>query len=99
MTKIIKFGATWCKNCYYLDIYLNELNIDNVEYIDYDNEEYNNIIETYMITKLPTLVIMTNDDNIEKFEGFSDIRKTDLYNLLNKHNLINQKIISNCDDF
>ena len=98
MTKLIKFGATWCKNCLHLDNYLHELNIDNIEYIDFDDEEMNDIIETHMITKLPTLMIINNDTK-EKFEGFSDVRKTELYNLLNKHNLINQKIISNCDDF
>lgn len=70
MKKIIKFGAVWCAGCTSLD----SLAIDGLKFaesIDVDsNPEY---LKKYDIKKLPTVIILENDIEVERIIGKTDI--------------------------
>jgi len=88
---IIKFSAEWCLNCKLLTKYLNIKNIIT-EDIDYDDDISK--VELYNIKKLPTLIILNNDIEIDRFEGYSEKRNNELYNFLEKNNIIKKLEIS-----
>ena len=88
---IIKFSAEWCSNCKLLTKYLNIKNIIT-EDIDYDDDISK--VELYNIKKLPTLIILNNDIEIDRFEGYSEKRNNELYNFLEKNNIIKKLEIS-----
>jgi thioredoxin 1 len=75
---ILKFTAGWCDTCKKYDNYINNLRIKIIN-IDYDLNE--DLVETYEVTKLPTVIIYKNNILYDKIEGF--ITKTDFIKKLN----------------
>ena len=73
---LLKFYASWCKNCNTIqdsvNNYCNKYNYDCIN-IDIDNNE--SISEYYTIEKLPTIIIINEENNNEKLYGASTINE------------------------
>ena len=86
---IVDFFASWCKPCKQLSKYIDDniVNI-NVFKIDVDNTDFNNYIDSFEVTNLPTIIIFKKGLFYKKIEGF-DI------NLINEslNKCLNAKIL------
>ena len=68
--KILDFGADWCKGCLVMEPILEEvckeLDVHLVK-IDVDSDE--DMVITYGIRNIPTLVFIKDDKIVEKISG------------------------------
>ena len=74
--KIIKVSAVWCPACLIMNSRYEEIKklFPNFEYIDYDYDLDEDIIEKYNIgTTLPVLIILDNDKEINRIVGEKSI--------------------------
>lgn len=74
--KIIKVSAVWCPACLIMHSRYEEIKklFPNFEYIDYDYDLDEDIIEKYNIgTTLPVLIILDNDKEINRIVGEKSI--------------------------
>lgn len=70
--KIVKVSAVWCPACLIMHQRYEEIKnlFPNFEYIDYDYDLDEEIIEQYHIgTTLPVLIILDNDKEIDRIVG------------------------------
>lgn len=77
---IVKFTADWCDSCNNYNKYINTINWSVLE-IDYDMNE--DLVESFEVKKLPTLIIYKNGINSGRIEGF--LPKTELLKKLNEY--------------
>jgi len=71
MVTVKKFSATWCGPCRMLAPVMNEIKskYPNVKFEDIDIDEYNEDIEKYSVTSVPTVIIEKNGQLLERFIG------------------------------
>ena len=70
--KIVRISAVWCTACLIMHSRYEEVKklFPNFEYIDYDYDLDEEIIEQYNVgTTLPVLVILDNDKEINRIVG------------------------------
>ena len=71
MVTVKKFSATWCGPCRMLAPVMNEIKskYPNVKFEDIDIDEYNEDVEKYSVTSVPTVIIEKNGQLLERFTG------------------------------
>jgi thioredoxin 1 len=71
MVTVKKFSATWCGPCRMLAPVMNEIKskYPNVKFEDIDIDDYNEDVETYSVTSVPTVIIEKNGQLLERFTG------------------------------
>jgi thioredoxin 1 len=71
MVTVKKFSATWCGPCRMLAPVMNEIKskYPNVKFEDIDVDEYNDDIQKYGVTSVPTVIIEKNGQLHERFTG------------------------------
>ncbi len=71
MVTVKKFSAAWCGPCRMLAPVMNEIKskYPNVKFEDIDIDDYNEDVETYAVTSVPTVIIEKNGQLHERFTG------------------------------
>ena len=67
ITRIEKFGATWCSPCRALDRTLQQLT--TVEVIKYDVDEYEDLAIEKNIRNVPVLIFYNGDAEVDRLVG------------------------------
>ena len=71
---LLKFYATWCKNCDVVDDCINNYcNNNNIFLIKIDVDINPSLMEHYDINKLPTVISIINDE-FTKYIGVNEIK-------------------------
>jgi thioredoxin 1 len=73
MVKVKKFSAVWCGPCRALTPVMNEIkgNYSNVKFEEYDIDEYSDITEEYGVRSVPTVIIVKDGIELQRFTGLS----------------------------
>lgn len=84
---ILKFSAEWCGPCQmFVPIYEEASSkYSNILFgeIDIDDEETKSIVSKYQVNTVPTIVLMKDGKELERFSGYKDISKFE--ELINKN--------------
>lgn len=69
--RILKFGATWCQPCKVLDPILEQVKTDrpDLKFESYDSELDVALFSEYRISSVPTVIILKDDVECERFVG------------------------------
>ena len=73
MVTVKKFSAVWCGPCRALTPVINEIkgNYSNVKFEEYDIDEYSDITEEYGVRSVPTVIIVKDGIELQRFTGLS----------------------------
>ena len=73
MVTVKKFSAVWCGPCRALTPVMNEIkgNYSNVKFEEYDIDEYSDITEEYGVRSVPTVIIVKDVIEVNRFTGLS----------------------------
>ncbi len=73
MVIVKKFSAEWCGPCRALAPVMNEIkgNFSNVKFEEYDIDEYSDITEKYGVRSVPTVIIIKDGIEVNRFSGLS----------------------------
>ena len=73
MVTVKKFSAVWCGPCRALTPVMNEIkgNFSNVKFEEYDIDEYSDITEEYGVRSVPTVIIVKDGIEVNRFTGLS----------------------------
>ena len=73
MVTVKKFSAVWCGPCRALTPVMNEIkgNYSNVKFEEYDIDEYSDITEEYGVRSVPTVIIVKDGVELQRFAGLS----------------------------
>ena len=73
MVTVKKFSAIWCGPCRALTPVMNEIkgNYSNVKFEEYDIDEYSDITEEYGVRSVPTVIIVKDGIEVNRFTGLS----------------------------
>ena len=73
MVTVKKFSAVWCGPCRALTPVMNEIkgNFSNVKFEEYDIDEYSDITEEYGVRAVPTVIIVKDGIELQRFTGLS----------------------------
>ena len=73
MVTVKKFSAVWCGPCRVLTPVMNEIksNFSNVKFEEYDIDEYSDITEEYGVRSVPTVIIVKDGIEVNRFTGLS----------------------------
>ena len=73
MVTVKKFSAVWCGPCRVLAPVMNEIkgNFSNVKFEEYDIDEYSDITEEYGVRSVPTVIIVKDGIEVNRFTGLS----------------------------
>ena len=73
MVTVKKFSAVWCGPCRALTPVMNEIkgNFSNVKFEEYDIDEYSDITEEYGVRSVPTVIIVKDGIELQRFTGLS----------------------------
>jgi thioredoxin 1 len=73
MVTVKKFSAVWCGPCRALTPVMNEIkgNYSNVKFEEYDIDEYSDITEEYGVRSVPTVIIVKDGVELQRFTGLS----------------------------
>jgi thioredoxin 1 len=73
MVIVKKFSAVWCGPCRALTPVMNEIkgNYSNVKFEEYDIDEYSDITEEYGVRSVPTVIIVKDGIELQRFTGLS----------------------------
>ena len=73
MVTVKKFSAVWCGPCRALTPVMNEIkgNYSNVKFEEYDIDEYSDITEEYGVRSVPTVIIVKDGIELQRFAGLS----------------------------
>lgn len=73
ITKIEKFGSTWCQPCKVLDRTLSQ--ITEVDIVKYDVDEYEDLAEEKGVRNIPVLIFYDGDKEVERLMGAVPLSK------------------------
>lgn len=73
ITKIEKYGASWCGPCKTLDKTLQE--ITEIDVIKYDVEEYEDLTKEKGIRSIPVLIFYDGDNEVDRLIGAAPLNK------------------------
>ena len=73
ITKIEKYGASWCGPCKILDKTLQE--ITKIDVIKYDVEEYEDLTAEKGIRNIPVLIFYDEDKEVDRLVGAAPLNK------------------------
>ncbi len=73
MVTVKKFSAVWCGPCRALTPVMNEIkgSYSNVKFEEYDIDEYSDITEEYGVRSVPTVIIVKDGIEVNRFTGLS----------------------------
>ena len=73
MVTVKKFSAVWCVPCRVLAPVMNEIKgqFSNVKFEEYDIDEYSDITEEYGVRSVPTVIIVKDGIEVNRFTGLS----------------------------
>jgi len=73
MVTVKKFSAVWCGPCRALSPVMNEIkgNYSKVKFEEYDIDEYSDITEEYGVRSVPTVIIVKDGIEVNRFTGLS----------------------------
>ena len=73
MVTVKKFSAVWCGPCRALTPVMNEIkgNYSNVKFEEQDIDEYSDITEEYGVRSVPTIIIVKDGIEVNRFTGLS----------------------------
>ncbi len=73
MVTVKKFSAIWCGPCRALAPVMNEIksNFSNIKFEEYDIDEYSEVTEQYGIRSVPTVIIVKDGIEVNRFTGLS----------------------------
>jgi thioredoxin 1 len=73
MVTVKKFSAVWCGPCRVLAPVMNEIKgqFSNVKFEEYDIDEYSDITEEYGVRSVPTVIIVKDGIEVNRFTGLS----------------------------
>ena len=73
MVTVKKFSAVWCGPRRALAPVMNEIkgNYSNVKFEEYDIDEYSDITEEYGVRSVPTVIIVKDGIEVNRFTGLS----------------------------
>lgn len=73
ITKIEKYGSSWCGPCKVLDRTLQQ--ITEVDVIKYDVDEYEDLAEEKGIRNVPVLIFYDGDNEVDRLIGAVSLNK------------------------
>ena len=73
ITKIEKYGSSWCGPCKVLDRTLQQ--VTEVDVIKYDVDEYEDLTEEKGIRNVPVLIFYDGDKEVERLIGAVSLNK------------------------
>lgn len=73
ITKIEKYGSSWCGPCKVLDRTLQQ--ITEVDIIKYDVDEYEDLAEEKGIRNVPVLIFYDGDNEVDRLIGAVSLNK------------------------
>ena len=73
ITKIEKYGSSWCGPCKVLDRTLTQ--VTEVDVIKYDVDEYEDLAEEKGIRNVPVLIFYDGDKEVERLIGAVSLSK------------------------
>lgn len=84
--KLLKFGAEWCAPCRTMEQRLADFDACEIERydIDGDDEKTLDLIETYKIKSIPTMILVDNDNKtLATWHG--SVMVNEIVDEINKH--------------
>lgn len=73
ITKIEKYGSSWCGPCKVLDRTLTQ--VTEVDVIKYDVDEYEDLAEEKGIRNVPVLIFYDGDKEVDRLIGAVSLNK------------------------
>lgn len=73
ITRIEKFGSSWCGPCKILDRTLEQ--VKNVEIVKYDVDEYEDLATEKSIKNIPVLIFYDGDKEVDRLIGAVSLNK------------------------
>ena len=67
ITKIEKYGSSWCSPCKQLDRTLQQ--ITDIEIVKYDVDDYEDLANEKRIKSVPTLIFYNGDNEVDRLIG------------------------------
>jgi len=74
---VVKFGADWCPPCKMMDAVLEEIKKelkDEMKFAKINVEKERDLADEYQIGTLPTIIFFKEGKEVQRTEGFSDIK-------------------------
>jgi len=91
----IKFWATWCQPCKIFAPTVEKLDkeFEGITFLSIDAEQVPELVKQYKIRSLPTILIISNGEEVERISGMQliDPLRTKLRELQNKYTPQEQK--------
>ena len=73
ITKIEKYGSSWCQPCKVLDRTLEQ--ITNVDIIKYDVDEWEDLANEKGIRNVPVLIFYDGDNEVDRLVGAAPLTR------------------------
>lgn len=73
ITKIEKYGSSWCGPCKMLDRTLEQ--VKDVDVIKYDVDEYEDLVTERGIRNIPVLIFYDGDKEVDRLIGAVSLNK------------------------
>lgn len=69
MKKLLKFSAVWCGPCKALSGSLKHVNLDGIEFVEYDIDTDFDTAQAFNIRGVPTLVLLEDGVEVKRKSG------------------------------
>ena len=73
ITRIEKFGSSWCGPCKLLDKTIEQ--IKDIEIVKYDVDEYEDLAAEKNIRNIPVLIFYNEDNEVDRLIGAASLNK------------------------